>query len=85
MLKITPCGNARPQKNSTNALIAPTLINTTINRQLMQSIPPWTTVAAAIKICCGDSPKPLTSNNAGNEKGESKLFPNQFTTFENSN
>ena len=51
----------------------------------MQSIRPWTIAAAAIKICCGASPKQLTTNNAYNEKGQSKLFPNQFTTFENNN
>jgi len=76
---------AKPQKSSTNASIAQTLINTITNCQLMQNIPPWTIAAAAIKICCGDSPKSLTTNNAYNEKGQSKLFPNQFTTFKNSN
>ena len=40
----------------------------------MQITPPWTIAATAIKIRCGDSPKPLTTNNACNEKGQSKLF-----------
>jgi hypothetical protein len=83
--KTTPCGNARPQKNSTNASTAPTSINTTKNHQLMESTPSWTIVAAAINICCGDSPKPLIINNACNKKGQYKLLPNQFITFTNSN
>ena len=38
--KITPCGNARPLKSSTNVSTAPTSINTTKNHQLMQSTAP---------------------------------------------
>jgi hypothetical protein len=51
----------------------------------MQSTPPWTIAAAAINLCCGDLLKPLTINNACKVKGQCKLFPNQFTTFTNSN
>jgi len=83
--KITPGWNAKPQNKSTNASTAPTSINITRNHQLMQSTPPWTIAAAAIKICCGDSLKLLTINNACKEKGHCKLLPNQFTTFKNSN
>jgi len=39
VLKITPCENARPRKNSTNVSTASPSINTIINRQFMQSIP----------------------------------------------
>jgi len=74
-----------PQKSSTNASTPPSLMNAITNRQLMETIPPWTIAAAAVNVCCGDSPKPLTTNNAYNEKEKSKLFPNQFTTFKNSN
>jgi len=80
-----PCGNVKPQKRSTNATTAPTSINITTNHQLMPSTPPWTIAAAAIKIYCGNSPKPLTINNACKEKGYCRPLPNQFTTFKNSN
>jgi hypothetical protein len=64
---------------------SPTSTNTTKNHQLTQGTPPWTIAAAAINICCRDSPKPLITNNVCKEKGQCKLFPNQFTTFTNSN
>jgi len=85
MPETTPCGSARPQKSSTNASTAPASINTSTNHQLMQSTPPWTITAADIKICCGDSPKPSTINNACKAKEQCKMFPNQFTTFKSSN